>query len=155
MPPNEEKKVLTEPQPDGTQTAAPTPVVATDNAAATPKGHHLSGIQRNIQEDHLKEPGTQRMLMAELDRLTSENRDLSTYRDRFNEGDKLNAVLSADNKNLRAGVRERKTRQTILSVGSTLGGALLGLKTDNSEVLLVALVMVIGPIAMILYPDEN
>jgi hypothetical protein len=55
----------------------------------------LSSIRREIEESELSNPGTQKMLLGELDRLEEELAAASSYRNNFHEMDKRHAVLEA------------------------------------------------------------
>ena len=58
----------------------------------------LSSLKRELSDDDLASPGTQKMLLEELERLTEENSSLSSFRSLFHESDKKVAILGEKQK---------------------------------------------------------
>lgn len=72
----------------------PDEVGAQPVATAAPKARQaLSRLKRELADEELSSPGTQKMLLEELERLDAENRDLKQYRDKYFSADKIVAVL--------------------------------------------------------------
>lgn len=53
----------------------------------------LARLKRELSDEDLANPGVQKMLVAELDRMEEENSDLSTFRTKYFDTDKRVAVL--------------------------------------------------------------
>ena len=93
---------------------------ATPLQESNTKSHRaLSRLKREMTDEELKETGTQKMLLQELERLTDENSELQEYRDNFYIADKELAVT-----------KERLTRNNAMEIISSsclaIGAASLG-----------------------------
>lgn len=89
-------------------------------AAGSIKGRRsLSSIRREIEESELSNPGTQKMLLAELDRLEEELAAASSYRNHFHEMDKKHAVLEAR-------FTVHKAFEVVTNASLAAGSAILG-----------------------------
>ena len=81
----------------------------------------MAGISRELSDEELAEPGTQKMLVAANDRLEEEVADLREFRDRYHDAEKKVARLEER-------IKERSSRklsQEILQGGGLTFGALL------------------------------
>jgi hypothetical protein len=82
---------LHEQQPEESGAIA-TPVQATKTRRA------LSGLKRELTDQELAEPGTQKMILEEIERLSDENGRLSSFEDDFHRVDKDLAVVKEKQK---------------------------------------------------------
>jgi len=82
---------LQEQQPEETG-AIVTPVAVTKTRRA------LSGLKRELTDAELAEPGTQKMILEELERLSDENSRLSSFQDDYHRVDKNLAVVKEKQK---------------------------------------------------------
>jgi hypothetical protein len=67
--------------------------IPTESASVKARRKSFTKLRRELDEEELKSPAIQRMLLDELDRLELETVDLLNYRDRFYEVDKKHAAL--------------------------------------------------------------
>jgi hypothetical protein len=106
--------------------------------APSPKktGKALENVSRALTDDELASSGARKMLLEELGRLTDENSDLRSYRDRFYDAEK------------RLGILQEKLKPTrsidILSGGCILvGGLMIGSHKPGDLALIVGWILVI------------
>ncbi len=79
----------------------------------------FQNITRELSDKDLTNPAVGKLLLNELDRLESENAELSNYREQFQEADKKVAVLQEKNKTHLA-------TEIISAVCFTIGAVLIG-----------------------------
>ncbi len=89
------------------------------STSAPKKRQSLSKVRRELSEDELASPASQKFLMEELERLDCQNAELEDYRVRFHTVDKRAAVLEEKSKESLAG-------EIVFGVMITVGAALLG-----------------------------
>lgn len=116
-----------EPAPTQSQTkGAPQPEAGNAASVGSGKsGRPISGLRRDLTQEHLKEEGTQRMLLGDLDRLERENDDLRGFRDRYYTADKNCEVSNTKLSGLKARWADQNGQSILSSVCFTTGGAIL------------------------------
>jgi hypothetical protein len=77
-------------------------------------------LRRDLSEDELNNPGAQKMILSDLDRLESEVEDLKCYKDRFHEKDKENAIKDEL-------LNTSTSKEILYAVAISLGATLIGL----------------------------
>lgn len=88
--------------------------------ASIVKSHRaLSGLKRELTNEELSSSGTQKMLLEELERLTEESNNLSSYRDAYHTADKELAVLKEKQ-------RRNISAEIVSGACLTIGAASLG-----------------------------
>ena len=97
-------------------------------------------LSRELSPEDLRETGTQKMILARLDRLEDENEELKEFKEKFHERDKDVAVL-----------RERLKKSTAqdIVIGATLAGGSLVLGYLPSLLLPTGLLSPTGWIALV------
>ncbi|WP_136256499.1 hypothetical protein [Metallibacterium scheffleri] len=65
---------------------------------ATKTRRALSGLKRELTDEELAAPGTQKMILEELERLSDENSRLSSFKDDYHRADKNLAVVEEKQK---------------------------------------------------------
>jgi hypothetical protein len=91
--------------------------------SAPKKGNALSRLKRELTEEEVRQPGAQKMLLEELERVKQENTELQAFRDRYHDVDKKVAVLQTE--------RRRSLAFELISSGTlTVGSAAVGLSTS-------------------------
>jgi hypothetical protein len=101
-----------ETQPEETgAVAAQAPIVKSRRA--------LSGLKRELTNEELSSSGAQKMLLEELERLTEESNNLSSYRDEYHKVDKDLAVLKEKQ-------RRNISAEIVSGACLTIGAAALG-----------------------------
>ena len=60
---------------------------------ATKEKGVYSNLKRQLTEDDLNSPGTQRLILAELDKYDECKKELNYYKDQYHRKDKENAVF--------------------------------------------------------------
>lgn len=80
----------------------------------------LSGIRRQLNEDDLSAPGTQRLLIDLLDCAERERDDLKPYVGLFHEADKGREVLAEK-------LKADRSIEVMSGAGLAIGGAIIGL----------------------------
>lgn len=80
----------------------------------------LSNLAKELSDDDLSSPGVQKMLLAEIDRLTTTELTADEFKDRFHKKDKECAVLKEKEKTF-------VFSEILYSVSLTLGAALIGI----------------------------
>ena len=90
-------------------------------AASPPNktGRAFASLKRELTDEELASPGTQKMLLEELARLENENATLQSFRDRFYNSDKQLAV-SVDR------LRHKLSLEIVASACLVIGAAALG-----------------------------
>lgn len=102
-------------------------------------------LRRDLSEEELKSPGTQKMLLSDLDRLEEEVNDLRKYQEDFHKSDKEKAILQEK-------LNSSLSKEILYSVAISLGATLIGLSpsiwstTNNyGEIILTCgIVLVVG-----------
>lgn len=102
-------------------------------------------LRRDLSEEELKSPGTQKMLLSDLDRLEEEVNDLKKFQENFHIRDKEKAILEEK-------LNSSLSKEILYSVAISLGATLIGLSasiwstTNNyGEIILACgIVLVIG-----------
>jgi hypothetical protein len=114
-----------------------------DDSKSKGKRHSYRGVRRELSDEELKSPVVQKTLLDEIDRLDAEVEEAKSYRNRFHEVDKREAIL-----------REKFTVHTGYEIASTTlvtgGGILLGFVSsiwDNQPT--AGVLLVVGSLAVI------
>ncbi len=102
-------------------------------------------LRRDLSEEELSSPGTQKMILSDLDRLEDEVDTLLVYKDKFHAKDKSEAVLKEQ-------LKSSTSKEVLYTVSISLGATLIGLSnsiwtTENNNgaiVLTCGIVLVIG-----------
>ncbi|MFD0988463.1 hypothetical protein ACFQ1R_00010 [Mariniflexile jejuense] len=102
-------------------------------------------LKRDLSEEELNSPGTQKLLLSDLDRLEDEVDDLKKFRDDYYESDKKRAILD---EKLTASI----SKEVLYTVAISLGATLIGLSNsiwsaDNNNghiILFSGLILIIG-----------
>ena len=81
-------------------------------------------ITRDLTQEDLSNPGTQKLIINKLDSLEDEVKELENYRDKFHEKDKKVAILDEKVNNL-------KSWDILYSAMLTVGAYFLGLSYSN------------------------
>ncbi len=90
----------------------------------------LAGVSRELSDEELGEPGTQKMLVAANDRLEEEVADLREFRDRYHDADKKVARLE---ERIEERSRRRLSQELLQGAGLTLGALLIGYVPNLEE----------------------
>lgn len=130
--PDENPESLT-PIPEGTgQTIGRAGEVATTlrtGGDMPPSGRHIfRGLSRELNDVDLANPGVQKMLLSELERVDGECGTLRGYSERFHEADKQVGIL-------REKLRTVTSIEVIFGVGMAIGGAIFTLAFSFPEVM--------------------
>jgi hypothetical protein len=96
--------------------SAPTSLEA---SPASGRRHALRELRRELSDDDLKSPGTQKMLLDELGRADAECESLRSFVPLYHEADKHAAVLEER-------LRTHTALEVMFGVGVGIGGALIG-----------------------------
>jgi hypothetical protein len=104
--------------------------------AKSAKGGALSTLSRQISDVDLKNKAVVRLILDRNDQLQREVDELSAYKDKFHEKDKLAAVLLEKLKSMNA-------RYLAIAMGGILAGYLPSLWDSKGEFLTAALLSVI------------
>jgi hypothetical protein len=116
-------------------------------SASKPK-RALSRLKRELTEDEIFQPGVQKMILEDQERIEGENRELRVFRNRFYDASLRVAVLEAENK--------RSIAWDVLSSGClALGSVAIGFarsmwstQPEGWEVLIFgAIVLLVGIVA--------
>src|SRR5271157_3728241 len=83
-------------------------------------------VSQELSDTDLKDPGLQKMLLAEIERIDSECVNLKGYVERFNEADKERAVLQEK-------LRTVTSIEVVFGAGMGIGGAMMGLGLSFPE----------------------
>lgn len=102
-------------------------------------------LRRDLSEEELSSPGTQKMILSDLDRLEDEVDTLLVYKDRFHAKDKSEAVLKEQ-------LKSSTSKEVLYTVSISLGATLIGLSNsiwvaennNGAIVLTCGIVLVIG-----------
>jgi hypothetical protein len=130
MPNNENPESVTSPPEGVGQTAGErrelptTPLVGSD---MPPVGRQIfRSLSRELNDTDLANPGVQKMLLSELERVDGECGTLRGYSERFHEADKQVGIL-------REKLRTVTSIEVIFGVGMAIGGAVLTLAFSFPE----------------------
>lgn len=85
----------------------------------------IFGLRRDLTQEHLKEEGTQRMILGDLDRLERENEELRDFRERYHAADKSSEVANTKLTALKNRWTDLSGQSILSSVCFTTGGAVL------------------------------
>lgn len=86
----------------------------------------LENIQRNLTQEDLDSPGTQKMILAELERLQEANKDLEEFRDKYHGADKERDVLKEK-------LNSNKADEILYSASLTMSSAIFGISFSITE----------------------
>lgn len=89
-----------------------------DNSSVK-KNSSYRKLGRDLSEEDLTSPGTQKMLLGELDRLEEEVNGLKGFRSKFHEADKNNAVKDEQ---LKSTTSKEVLYAVVIGIGATLIG---------------------------------
>lgn len=129
--PDENPESLT-PMPEGTgQTGGETreaPTISRTGSEMSPVGRQIfRSLSRELTPaDLANNPGLQKMLLAEIDRIDGECANLKGYAERFHEADKQVGIL-------REKLRTVTSTEVIFGVGMAIGGAIMTLSFSFPE----------------------
>ncbi len=102
-------------------------------------------LRRDLSEEELKSPGTQKLLLSDLDRLEDEVNNLKSFQDKYHAKDKEKAVLEEK-------LIISLSKEILYSVAISLGATLIGLSNsiwssanNNGQIILACgIVLIIG-----------
>lgn len=95
------------------------------NDTAKRKGVY-SNLKRQLSEEDLNSPGTQRLILAELDKYDECKKDLNFYKEAYHRKDKENAVYKQQ-------ISNNKAFDVVYSFLLAAGPAILGLSPSVCE----------------------
>jgi len=106
---------------DKSQTAVPSPSVQQTEHEISATGRSLfRSLTRELSDSDMNNPGVQKMLLADNERLENDNANLKGYIERYHEADKRSAILEEK-------VRTNKSIDVICGAGMAIGGVIIGL----------------------------
>jgi len=125
-----------EPQPDDSGALPVQGATAKTRAA-------LSRLKRELNEEELSTPGVQKMLIAEVERLDSENGELACFRDKFYTAERAGAVLTQK-------LNEKRAAEIISTACTVLAGAAFGYVPAvwSQETATAAVAIVVGVVLL-------
>ena len=102
-------------------------------------------LKRDLSEEELKSPGTQKLLLSDLDRLEDEVDDLKKFREDYYESDKKRAIL---NEKLTASISKEVLYTVAISLGATfigLSNSIWSTENNNGHIILTGgIILIIG-----------
>ena len=103
-----------------------------------------SNLKRQLSEEDLNSPGTQRLILAELDKYDECKQNLNYYKDAYHRKDKENAVF-------RQQLSSNKSFDIVYSFLLAVGPAILGLSPSimTKDKLTGILMVVIGVVCLL------
>lgn len=102
-------------------------------------------LRRDLSEEELSSPGTQKMILSDLDRLEDEVDTLLVYKDKYHAKDRSEAVLKEQ-------LKSSTSKEVLYAVSISLGATLIGLansiwtaeNNNGAIVLTCGIVLVVG-----------
>lgn len=124
------ERVASEVAKETAQSSAPSP-----GLAPTGTQQAFRNIQRQLSDDHLANPGVQKLILAELDQAKSDLEALKGYEIRFHETDKRAAVLEEQ-------LKAVSTLSHIFNLCIGIGGVLIGVafSIKGYEAIVIAII---------------
>jgi hypothetical protein len=99
---------------------AETDEIVTPTTSTSGRLQAFRQIGRELRENELANPGVQKLLLGEIDRVTTDCDNLRGYVERYHEADKRRAVLEEK-------LKTHTALDILFGVGVTVGGAIVGL----------------------------